>query len=730
MHSNASSHQRLRALPSTSSLAAALGPETLLVTPADSEPLRKKDGTLSKIRSHRGNIPALPQTKLCPHCPAKFTRTTHLNRHLRNHTNERLHCCETCNSQFTRSDLLNRHKKSCNNHPTRFRRRSCVACMESKMKCDRQVPCSRCISRRNECVYGPPTRKRLGTTWTADDSSIASLHYTERNDPPSIFNTSSWHTPSHPNRVSSSTPSYSNHISSSSASTRSFESLYSTKTAGIGHTHDSQSPKGNQPEVHLTGPLVEPFVRTSPSAPILPDYSLNQYPGGYLTECAVEAYSHTNPPTTDDHLVPITSHSSPTYDSGDRRVDLAHRLFTPVHIFFTTFLTQIPIFHAPTFRAEAKSPILLGAMQACGALFVGNERASNFISTTLAYARETLVHDFARKSSDPLDQIQLILAVVLLQTIGLFHHDIDQRASSNIYHGMLVMMIRQAGLISRNAKWEPCPLDESNFEEGWLDWARHEMAKRAILWSYMQDCCHRIYFSLPSSYHPHEMTLNLPCESFLWQATTAAEWYDILQRPSPYGSTQASRLTGVSTPKMVAYLSEMRTIPAAVPLSDIAHFVLIHIFLKQLFEHCMREKLTVSDPAVEGEEMDLELLTLQLAMHNWLQNWKASRDSQTETRSSEPPMIQNLLPFYWLGQVAILAYQEGLPPFECNSCDNLNAEVRFRLLKRWLRHIRNFLKSRDEATTLYWDELMQLRLHSWPQEDSGEFGEESLLEFF
>ncbi|XP_006460902.1 hypothetical protein AGABI2DRAFT_204206 [Agaricus bisporus var. bisporus H97] len=729
MHSNASSHQRLRALPSTSSLAAALGPETLLVTPADSEPLRKKDGTLSKIRSHRGNIPALPQTKLCPHCPAKFTRTTHLNRHLRNHTNERLHCCETCNSQFTRSDLLNRHKKSCNNHPTRFRRRSCVACMESKMRCDRQVPCSRCISRRNECVYGPPTRKRLGTTWTADDSSIASLHYTERNDPPSIFNTSSWHTPSHPNRVSSSTPSYSNHISSSSASTRSFESLYSTKTAGIGHTHDSQSPKGNQPEVHLTGPLVEPFVRTSPSAPILPDYSLNQYPGGYLTECAVEAYSHTNPPTTDDHLVPITSHSSPTYDSGDIFTPFFASLF-PLHIFFTTFLTQIPIFHAPTFRAEAKSPILLGAMQACGALFVGNERASNFISTTLAYARETLVHDFARKSSDPLDQIQLILAVVLLQTIGLFHHDIDQRASSNIYHGMLVMMIRQAGLISRNAKWEPCPLDESNFEEGWLDWARHEMEKRAILWSYMQDCCHRIYFSLPSSYHPHEMTLNLPCESFLWQATTAADWYDILQRPSPYGSTQASRLTGVSTPKMVAYLSEMRTIPAAVPLSDIAHFVLIHIFLKQLFEYCMREKPTVSDPAVEGEEMDLELLTLQLAMHNWLQNWKASRDSQTETRSSEPPMIQNLLPFYWLGQVAILAYQEGLPPFECNSRDNLNAEVRFRLLKRWLRHIRNFLKSRDEATTLYWDELMQLRLHSWPQEDSGEFGEESLLEFF
>lgn len=52
--------------------------------PANWHPVElKKDGTVSKMRSHKGNIPVLPQNKLCPHCPAKFTRTTHLNRHLR-----------------------------------------------------------------------------------------------------------------------------------------------------------------------------------------------------------------------------------------------------------------------------------------------------------------------------------------------------------------------------------------------------------------------------------------------------------------------------------------------------------------------------------------------------------------------------------------------------------------------------------------------------------------------
>lgn len=43
----------------------------------------RKDGAASKMRSHKGNVPVLPKSKLCPHCTASFTRTTHLNRHLR-----------------------------------------------------------------------------------------------------------------------------------------------------------------------------------------------------------------------------------------------------------------------------------------------------------------------------------------------------------------------------------------------------------------------------------------------------------------------------------------------------------------------------------------------------------------------------------------------------------------------------------------------------------------------
>ncbi|PBK79069.1 hypothetical protein ARMGADRAFT_217101 [Armillaria gallica] len=109
-------------------------PSPLASQPAE---FRKKDGSLSKMQSHRGNIPILPWTKFCPHCPAKISRTTHLNRHLRVHTGEGLpvHRCNSCSCQFTRSDLLARHKKRCNSEQDPLRRKSCVVCTDWEIEC-------------------------------------------------------------------------------------------------------------------------------------------------------------------------------------------------------------------------------------------------------------------------------------------------------------------------------------------------------------------------------------------------------------------------------------------------------------------------------------------------------------------------------------------------------------------------------------------------------------------
>lgn len=89
------------------------------------------------------------------------------------------------------------------------------------------------------------------------------------------------------------------------------------------------------------------------------------------------------------------------------------------------------------------------------------------------------------------------MAIILLQTIGLFHQKPQQRETSTIFHGMLIQvshrpvlgktscnphskMIRRSGLIPRNASWQPKPIDPSRLDEAWKEWVTFEMVKRLV----------------------------------------------------------------------------------------------------------------------------------------------------------------------------------------------------------------------------------------------------------
>ncbi|GLB37314.1 putative GAL4-like Zn(II)2Cys6 (or C6 zinc) binuclear cluster DNA-binding domain [Lyophyllum shimeji] len=775
-----------------------LATQRVPVPPTEDQPLefRKKDGSLSKMRNHRGNIPILPQTKLCPHCPAKFTRTTHLNRHLRTHTNERLHRCDICDSQFTRSDLLTRHKKSCSDPSSRTRRKSCASCMESKIKCDRQYPCSKCVSRGKECIFNGSGRRTTMASVPVQQNPPTTAPYTDSSSESSTSPSTMFSTPE-------STPAYNagtyqiqeadeytqtlndeasleplgrSDLLSSSVSMPSFSKtenfalegflssasaveLYSSNPAG-GETTDDADDRLVPVNSHLSSAYVsdmfEPFFSNifsmSPSMPLSEDWGwegLTSNPpdilpfvtqGGVVLPRAIEGYDDgqsldsgldTQAFSSPVRLALSDVRRSSLMNADPPELELQHYLY----LFFSAFLSQIPIVHATTFSSDQKPPVLLGAMQACGALFVKTRKASMFITKTLASAREALVQEFAKNPTDSSDQIHLILAVVLLQTIGLFHQQPDQRASSSIYHGMLVMMIRRTGMITKNASWEPKSLTDTPLEILWQEWVVNETTKRAIWWSYMHDCCHSIYFALPSSYHPSEIELNLPCEDSLWRATTAADWFIALQEDSPYGST-TSRLTGLNMLQCLASISETRLLEVYIPLNPFSHFILIHAMLRDLFVTCVEGRLPrgVAAPAVDQNEIvNQEIYRLQYALHNWLQNWLNSPElPKVDDANEEPPFIANALPFYWLGQVSLLAFQEALPPFEQDSPNNLKVEVRFRLVKQWLRHIRNFLKKGDQAPTLFWDELMKIRLQTWQQEFEGgeEDDQDGLLGFF
>jgi hypothetical protein len=167
---------------------------------------------------------------------------------------------------------------------------------------------------------------------------------------------------------------------------------------------------------------------------------------------------------------------------------------------------------------------------------------------------------------------------------------------------------------------------------------------RALLLSYLHDCAQPIFFGLPSSYFPSEVSLQLPCEDELWKAGSAEEWFSILQTPSLYPSER--RLTGHDMCTNLASMNGPQFIPTP-SLSRFSHFVLIHAILRDLFAACSEP---VPDPSrSEGAAPSQAMLSVQYGLHNWLQSWTTCTNHLPDTE--EPSFFNDALPFYWLGQV-------------------------------------------------------------------------------
>lgn len=229
---------------------------------------------------------------------------------------------------------------------SRSRRRSCLACMEAKIKCDRQMPCAKCVLKGTTCTYGPTTQKIPAAVTSpktncssVDNASTAEEKYSQTQTAASALTATSI-TTSHLNKAGETTSAHPDPLSdtsimsSSSVSTRTPETIYSLQSSGLVYVQD---PEVYQQQTGRTRPLEsasQPSRTTNPS-----DYSsVAIYNSGFLNEPLAEVYSPTgsNPPHIDDQLAPISSHLSPAYGSD---------VFTP---FFTDIFPQMTLTSALT----------------------------------------------------------------------------------------------------------------------------------------------------------------------------------------------------------------------------------------------------------------------------------------------------------------------------------------------------------------------------------------------
>ncbi|KAJ6548675.1 hypothetical protein B0H19DRAFT_1161593 [Mycena capillaripes] len=641
---------------------------------------------LSRMRTHKGNVPSLPQTKRCSLCPAKFTRTTHLNRHLRSHTNERLHRCNLCKTaEFTRSDLLTRHKRTCGQSVTRSRRKSCESCAESKIKCNLQYPCAKCTSRGRECVFlNDPEQSRNKRGGCRKSSSspqpverlAPSPSFSPRIPSPSPEDFSATSTPS---SYFFSLPALSESgPSSAESSMQSSPRMVDFQSFEEWHPFDFPFDIGVNEDfaavLSPTSPFDQPLSCHPLSSILFDETKTDCHTVSHDTYLPTEIDGDLQSLSVDDHLDVFASLMRPPsppvgscgtllisqppisldyLDALDMQYLSASNSTLEtwyLHLFFTRFLAQVPVIHAATWKMADTPPLLVRIFHACGALFVKTPEATMFVETTITSVTAEISEEFmacSRLGNNTIDssmscpRIHLIIGLVLLQTICLFlRQEGGPLAAANPQqHAMLVAMIRQTDLIKRVGSWTaPDWSDSISLETAWIKWTRFATIKRALLLAYFHDCCHCMYSAAPPAFSPAELDVHLPCDDALWRASSAVEWLAAVHTPSAYG-VGIERIYGVSMQRALKSLalppgdnSDLSSTGAGHPtLTPFALFLLIHTVLRNI---AVAQRAPpqggwscftlVAPQAPSGADFASQT---QSMLDNWLQLWLASPDA-------------------------------------------------------------------------------------------------------
>jgi hypothetical protein len=160
-------------------------------------------------------------------------------------------------------------------------------------------------------------------------------------------------------------------------------------------------------------------------------------------------------------------------------------------------------------------------------------------------------------------------------------------------------------------------------------------------------------------------------------------------------------------------------------VSPLAHFVLIHAMTVKVHllgvpkanSPHVNAPTDMAQVIASCKEVRDRVVYIQNALEMWLKSWYLCPDMIEYKDPNQVPFLHNSMPFYWVGQVSLMAFVKGFPPFGLTS--PLKGDEKYRLMKEWFKMIKVFMKGGQQDATVFLDELMKIRLRNWQAEMQG-----------
>ncbi|OAL25026.1 hypothetical protein AYO22_04903 [Fonsecaea multimorphosa] len=223
-------------------------------------------------------------------------------------------------------------------------------------------------------------------------------------------------------------------------------------------------------------------------------------------------------PTTVDNMVITTSSNLLSAASLQRYSNL----------FFTKFNVSYPLIHLPTFDPSLTDALLLIAILSIGATYDGKDSHQMAIDIHNVLRPRIIQHP----SFNEQPELWLLQTILLVDCLGTSRADHKQHAMSNMFHGLLINLLRRADC--QNIRTPPISSSCSGnqLEHQWKQAMHLEQRKRLALLCFCWDTQHAVLFSQASCLSAIELRLSLPCDLETWEAETAETWLNSARKSS------------------------------------------------------------------------------------------------------------------------------------------------------------------------------------------------------